>query len=106
VITGISKKLNSVFWTKDGTRVTTLSESESYVVSEGTYSSNSQTTTLTVKAAANDADSEYTCVITSDEHDETNKPTTVTLNVFCEQNISIYNSTCSSKLNLWLFLLL
>ena len=82
VISGITQQLDNVVWTKDGTDVTTLSEDNSYVVSAGTYGSNSQTTTLTVKAAVNTADSTYTCVITSNEHRETNKPTSVTLNVF------------------------
>ena len=82
VISGITQQLDSVSWTKDGTDVTTLSEDNSYVVSAGTYGSNSQTTTLTVKAAVNTADSTYACVITSNEHQETNKPTSVTLNVF------------------------
>ena len=81
IISGISKKLDAVTWTKDGTDVTTLS-ADNYVVSPGTYGSNSQTTTLTVKAAANTADSTYTCFITSDEHQETNKPTIVNLNVY------------------------
>ena len=82
VISGITQQLDNVVWTKDGTDVTTLTEDDSYVVSAGTYGSNSQTTTLTVKAAVNTADSTYTCVITSNEHQETNKPTSVTLNVF------------------------
>ena len=81
VITGITKGLDSVVWRKDGTDVTSLSETD-YVVSAGTYSSNSQTTTLTVKAAANTADSTYTCAITSNEWLQTNKETTVVLNVF------------------------
>ena len=81
VVTGITKKLDAVIWNKDGTDVTSLPGSN-YVVSPGTYDSNSQTTTLTVKAAANTADSTYTCVITSDEWQETLKETTVALNVF------------------------
>ena len=84
VVTGITQQLDAVVWTKGGTDVTTLSEDNSYVVSAGTYGSNSQTTTLTVKAAVNTADSTYTCVITSNEHQETNKATIVTLNVFCK----------------------
>ena len=75
-------------WKKDGTDVTTLSGSN-YVVSPGTYDSNSQTTTLTVKAAANAADSTYTCVITSDEWRVSNKETNVILNVF-GKNIIFY----------------
>ena len=85
IVTGISKQLDAVFWRKDGVDVTTLSE-DNYIVSAGTYGSNSQTTTLTVKAAANTADSTYTCVITSNEHQEANKPTTVALEVFGKTN--------------------
>ena len=82
VITGITKQLDAVVWTKGGTDVTTLTEDNSYVVSAGTYGSNSQTTTLTVKAAVNTADSTYTCVITSNEWAETDKETIAALNVF------------------------
>ena len=81
VITGITQQLDSVVWRKDGSDVTTLSE-DNYVVSAGTYSSNSQTTTLTVKAAVNTADSTYTCAITSDEWLVTNRQTDVILDVF------------------------
>ena len=83
MITGITQQLDAVVWRKDGTDVTSLSGSN-YVVSAGTYGSNSQTTTLTVKAAANIVDLTYTCVITSNEHQETNKATSVKLNVFCK----------------------
>ena len=83
VISGITRQLDSVVWRKDGTDVTSLSGSN-YVVSVGTYSSNAQTTTLTVTADVNTADSTYTCVITSNENQEINKPTIVTLNVFCK----------------------
>ena len=82
IVTAIGQALDSVVWTKSGTDVTTLTEDNSYVVSAGTYGSNSQTTTLTVKAAVNTADSTYTCVITSNEWELTNKQTIVTLNVF------------------------
>ena len=92
IVTGITKQLNSISWTKDGTDVSTLSGSN-YVVSAGTYDSNSQTTTLTVKAAANIADSTYTCVITSIEYEETNKETPVALNVFGK---IFYQPVCKS----------
>ena len=81
VVTGITEQLDDVEWRKDGTDVTTLSGSN-YVISSGTYGSNSQTTTLTVKAAANTADSTYTCVITSDEWLITNRQTPVSVSVF------------------------
>ena len=82
VITGITRKLDRVSWTKSGTDVTTLSEDNSYVVSAGTYGSNSQTTTLTVKAPVNTADSTYTCLVTSNEWLVEDRATTVVLNVF------------------------
>lgn len=82
IITGITKQLDAVKWTKDGTDVTTLSGDNSYVVTRGTYSSNTQITTLAVKAAVNTADVIYTCVVTSDEHQETEKETPVVLNVY------------------------
>ena len=82
VITGITRKLDSVSWTKSGTDVTTLTEDNSYVVSAGTYGSNTQTTTLTVKAAVNTADSTYTCLVTSNEWLVEDRATTVLLNVF------------------------
>ena len=81
VVTGITEQLDDVEWRRDGTDVTTLSGSN-YVISSGTYDSNSQTTTLTVKAAANTADSTYTCVIASDEWLITNRQTPVSVTVF------------------------
>ena len=85
VITGITKQLDAVVWKRAGTNVKTLSETD-YTVAEGSYSSdsNSQTTTLTVQANANIADTIYTCAIDSNEHDVTNKETFVLLNVFCK----------------------
>ena len=92
VIDGITQQLDSVVWRKGGTNVNTLSETD-YVVSAGNYGSNSQTTTLTVKAAANTDDSTYTCVVTSNEWDITNRESIVTLNTFCK----FYSFHC----NLW-----
>jgi len=83
VVTGITQRLDAVVWKIAGTDVTSLSGSN-YVVSAGTYSSNSQTTTLTVKAAANTADSTYTCFVTSKEWLITDRQTNVIVNVFCE----------------------
>jgi hypothetical protein len=81
VVTGITKKLDDIVWRRGGVDVKTLSESD-YVVSEGIYNSNSQTTTLTVKAASNTADSSFTCELTSNEWLVTNRQTNVILNVF------------------------
>ena len=68
-------------WKKDGTDVSSLSESD-YIVSVGAYESDSQNTTLTVSGAANTADSMYTCAITSNEWSQVNQEATVVLNVF------------------------
>ena len=87
MITGITQQLTTVVWKKDGTDVTTLSGSN-YVVSAGSYGSNSQTTTLTVKAAVNSGDSIYTCAITSNEWIVTDQQTSVTLNIFGSYNSS------------------
>ena len=87
MITGITQQLDAVVWRKDGTDVTTLSGSN-YVVSAGTYGFNSQTTTLTVKAAANTADSTYTCAITQQE---VSKEAIVNLNTFCKNHFNIPN---------------
>ena len=84
VVSGITRQLDFVIWRKDGTDVTSLS-ADNYVVSAGTYGSNSQTTTLTVKAAANTADSTYTCAISSSEWLVTSRQTSVILNVFGKQ---------------------
>ena len=65
----------------DVTDLTTLS-GDNYVVDAGSYDSNSQTTTLTVKAAVNTEDTVYTCVITSNEWLLANQGTNVALNVF------------------------
>ena len=83
VVTGITKQLDGVVWKRAGTDVMILSETD-YAVSEGSYDSvsNSQTTTLTVQANANIADTIYTCAIDSNEHGVTNKDTFVILNVF------------------------
>ena len=89
IVTGITKELAAVVWRKDGTDVTTLSGSN-YVVSPGNFESNSQTTTLTVKAAANTVDSSYICAITSNEYLVNNRETTVALNVFGKELVLIF----------------
>ena len=80
-VTGLTRQLDAVVWRKSGTDVTTLAGSN-YVVSAGSYGSNTQTTTLTVKATANTADSSYICAITSTEYLVNNRETAVALEVF------------------------
>ena len=82
VITGLTRQLDEVSWTNSaGTDVTTLS-GNNYVVDAGSYDSNSQTTTLTVKAAVNIADATYSCVFDSQEWATINEIAPVILNVF------------------------
>lgn len=79
VITGITRQLDNISWKKaDGNAVA----GDNYEVKAGTYDSNSQTTTLTVKAAANTVDSLYTCSITSSEWEVSDRESTVVLDVF------------------------
>ena len=81
VASGITKQLNSVSWKKGGSDVTSLSNIN-YIVNTGTIASSTQTTTLVVKAAVNTVDSVYTCVISSDEYQITDRETAVNLDVF------------------------
>ena len=94
IVSGITQQLNSVVWTKDGTDVTTLSEDNSYIVSAGTYGSNSQTTTLTVKANVDTADSIFTCGISSNEWLVSNRQTSVRLNVYCKFSKCHFRRIC------------
>lgn len=79
IVTGITEELDNVVWKKaDGNAVS----GDNYVVDAGTYDSNSQTTTLTLKAAVNTVDTAYTCSITSSEYGATDRETIVALQVF------------------------
>ena len=70
-----------VNWTKsDNTDIT--SGQDGYTIDVGTLSGDSQTTTLTVAADQNTQDTTYNCVITSNEHAETDKILAVNLQVF------------------------
>ena len=82
-VTGLTAALQTVEWHKsDGTDVT--SGVTGYTSSAGSISSGgSQTTTLTVASAQNNADSTYNCLITPGTQDDaTQVSTPVTLNVF------------------------
>ena len=84
VISGITTTLDSVSWTDSSEGP--LTNGSDYITSDGSYddTSNSQTTTLTVKAGTNTADATFSCVVTSAEWSETvtDFKTEVTLNVF------------------------
>ena len=84
-VTGLTKVLDKVKWTKsDNSEI--ISGVDSFVLDTGNsgFSGDTQTTTLTVPAYQTDVDKTYNCLITSDEHDVTNKSTTVNLKVFSE----------------------
>ncbi|KAL5249910.1 hypothetical protein ACHWQZ_G015848 [Mnemiopsis leidyi] len=80
-VSGLTKALDEVKWTKsDDTPIT--SGEDDFVIDKGTLSGNSQTTILTIPAAANTADATYNCLITSDEHGKDGESTSVRSNVF------------------------
>ena len=84
-VTGLTKVLDGVKWTKsDNSEIT--SGVDSFVIDPGSGSSfgDTQTTTLTVPATQTDQDKTYNCLIIFNEHDVTEKSTTVNLKVFCE----------------------
>ena len=86
VVTGLTKALDTVVWEKPSSGGAITNNVEDYKIEVGTYqeSSHSQTTILTVPAAANSADAVFTCVVTSDEHKKTAHKTDVKSNVFSE----------------------
>ena len=72
-------------WTKsDNTEITSNVDGFVIDTGAGSFSGDTQTTTLTVPASQTDVDKTYNCLITSNEHGVTDKSTTVTLNIFCE----------------------
>ena len=85
IVGGLSRPLDKVRWTKsDNTDIT--SGQDGYIIDIEIFNGGSQTTTLTVNSHQNNLDTTYNCVITSDEHDETDKSTTVNLNVFSKSH--------------------
>ena len=70
--------------TSEGAEIT--SGEGGFVIDTGNdgFSGNTQITTLTVPGTATDQDKDYKCLITSVEHGETDKSTTVNLKVFSE----------------------
>ena len=66
LVSGISQAVDSITWKKNGLDVTTIS-STNYLVGDGSFSDNSQTTTLEIKGAANTEDVTFTCDVDSNE---------------------------------------
>ena len=81
IVTGLTKALDNVNWTKSDDS-TIASGTDDFTIDIGSYSGGTQTTTLTVPTTETDQDKTYKCLITSDEHSETDKSTTVSLKVF------------------------
>ena len=77
VVTDITAAVTTL-WKKSGS--SDLSSVTGYTVVQGTYGSNTQTTTLALTAAVNTADTTYTCVVTPSGG--TAGSTLVQLNVF------------------------
>ena len=83
IVAGLTKQLEEVKWTKsDNTDIT--SGQDGYTIDVGTFSGDSQTTTLTVAAYQNTHDTTYNCVITSNKHNVEDMSTPVNLKVFSE----------------------
>ena len=90
-VSGLTKALDEVKWTKsDDTPIT--SGEDDFVIDKGTLSGNSQTTILTIPAAANTADATYNCLITSDEHGKDGESTSVRSNVFSKSDSFLVKS--------------
>ena len=81
-VTGLTKVLDEVKWTKSDNSEITSDDFDGFVTDTGSFSGDTQITTLTVPASQTDVDKTYNCVITSDEHGVTEKITAVNLKVF------------------------
>ena len=87
IVTGLTKKLDGVKWTtSDNAQI--ISGQGGFTIADGGFSGDSQITTLTVDADQNNIDTSYNCLITSNEHAETEKSTAVILKVFSKYIIS------------------
>ena len=80
-VTGLTKKLDNVKWKKSDDSLI-ISGQGDYIIHEGDISDSSQTTTLFVPGARNEADSSYSCLVTAEEWAEEDKSTVVQLDVF------------------------
>ena len=87
-VTGITRLLDDIKWMKGAIAINNTVSN--YQVNDGTYdlSTFSQTTTLTVLGPANDVDTMYKCLITSNEWGITDRETDVSLNVFCKFHLN------------------
>ena len=81
IVSGLTKQLDEVNWTTStGSPIT--SGEDSYTVDVGTFSGESQTSTLIIRGDVNVADSSYYCLVTAREWSVEDKPTKVTSEVY------------------------
>ena len=84
VVSGLTRVLENVVWKKGNADVTTLTDyASNYVEDDGILNGNSQLTTLQVRDVGN-TDTDYKCIVTSDEHGQTDVERTVKMDVFSE----------------------
>ena len=82
-VTGLTQKLDGVKWTRaDDTQIESGTGGFTIDTGEAGFAGDAQTTILTVPTTETDQDKTYKCLITSTEHGETDKSTTVHLKVF------------------------
>ena len=94
VVAGLTKQLDAVSWEKPNSGGAITHDVDGYQIDVGTYQdgSNSQTTILTVPAAANGADAVFSCVITSNEHGKSDQKTAVNSDVFSKYSRYIWHN--------------
>jgi hypothetical protein len=78
--------LDEVKWTKQDNTFITSGQDGFTIVKGNLMDGMSQTTTLTVDEDKNNVDTTYNCLVTSHEHNATDKSTMVTLNVFSKSS--------------------
>ena len=85
-VTGLTKQLDRVKWTTGDYEEIATDDGDGYIIDTGSdgFSGDTQITTLTVPLSETDEDKAYICLITSDEHGETDKSKYVNLKVFCK----------------------
>ena len=82
-VSGLTQVLDEVKWTlSDDTPIISGHNGHTIVTGEDSFSGDTQITTLAVTASQNNVDTNYKCIISSTEHAETDKSTTVNLKVF------------------------
>ena len=92
VVTDITAAVTTL-WKNSGS--SDLSSVTGYTVVQGTYGSNTQTSTLALTAAVNTADTTYTCKVTPDEvYEVPSYEKTVELKVYSKSsyNLRFYSS--------------